>query len=589
MLALGQEALAVTASDSAASPAHTPPSTAVLPSPPPSPPGRPSATPPTVTAPPVVCSPQIGHISWHPTDPAGKPIHQTPWMKPIRSALHFRDNAFGRLHQELASYAKYMRQSFQERQARLVVGEHVQRILNQAPGLAGHVKISHNLDLAVPHAPLMFFTKINTPHGTSEVFHKRRNFIRNLRLQAVENALLALNVAAVSHHGQQQAAEDVFVKEDEASSDFSALSLRHTPTGLRVIVHADRWNVDPARADVVKRYLDKYPHLETIYIALRMLLEIHELLYDGYTGLEVNEHDDVGDAGDGIAGVNGSQVGAEKPTRGIDPYTLILLIVGALRQSKPEGSYSKTDASVPFLDVLNWLATWDMRKYGMTINNPKLFELGSSKDPFTPSQPSSQSRKGRAQQQAALEAPPQRPPRRICVQDVVDEWRNVGKYIDVAGEFQDLCRVAFLDISSQMEAWQKQGQKSLLNKQGKVVERPVLLRAWAANYKSLRSARARLVRGSFPIADALEAEDRAAEQDNKPPTPRHTAKTATPTIQMQSVEQWKRAARAVVDRSTGRRGKEVAATPVSASDEEGTPPSTPLRWRINRWHSPRLS
>ncbi|KAI5286192.1 hypothetical protein KEM54_006974 [Ascosphaera aggregata] len=206
---------------------------------------------------------------------------------------------------------------------------------------------------------------------------------------------------------------------------------------------------------------------------MRMLLETRGLFSDGYTTPLTPD----------------GQVGR----RNVDPYTLMLLIVGALRQSKREGTYTRSDFSSPFLDVLNFLSTWDMANYGMTVNNPRMFRFGDKKDPFRPGAP------GQLPYQKPAAVP--KGQRRICLQDVVNEWKDIGAEITTAGEFQDLCRATFLDISSQMEAWES--QKEIYAENGKLAQRPALLRALAANYASLKAWRARLVKGSFPLEDML--------------------------------------------------------------------------------------
>ncbi|KZZ95794.1 hypothetical protein AAP_01470 [Ascosphaera apis ARSEF 7405] len=408
----------------------------------------------------------LRQIKLRATDTTGANIRQHPWMRQLRSAKHYKDNAFGRLQQELLVYYHFMKQTSKEKQARFVTGEYLKDIFASAPGLEHHVKLNPFIDVAVPHSPLVFFSKIRATHGVAQEANQRRAFVRNLRLQAIENALFAMNSGS-------NLGKEVFVRDEsvDEGSDSQCLTLRHVPTGLQIIVHADRWTQQPARADAVRRYLLRYHQLEPIYVALRMLLEINGLFSDGYSR---NPED---------------KSGTERRT--LDPYTLMLLIVGALRHSKNAANYFGSDYSSPFLDVLNVVATWDMTKYGISVASPYMFRFGSPQDPFRSGQPK--------QMALNINAVPQDGKRHMCIQDVVEDWKNACRHITTAGEIQDLFRVTFLDVSSQMEQWERSTE--VFGEDGKIVDRPIILRAWGANYTSLNAWRKKMVKG----ADTLES------------------------------------------------------------------------------------
>ncbi|KAI5304355.1 hypothetical protein KEM56_006597 [Ascosphaera pollenicola] len=435
---------------------------------------------PTLTSSPLVNPSNVGlpvgQIAWQTKAPTGESIRQHPWLRQIRSALHYDAHAFGRLQQELLTYYQYMKQSHQEKQARIVTGEYIKDIFAQAPGLASQVSINPIIDVAVPHSPLVFFSKIHAPHGVAPEANRRRNFVRSLRLQAIENALYAMNTSTNPR-------SDVFVRDETVSEgpDSECLTVRHVPTGMQVIVHADRWNEQPKRAEVVERYRLRYPYLEPIYVALRTLLEINGLFSDGFSRTPTDEN--------------------QVERRTLDPYTLMLLIVGALRQSKHGVSYRNNDYGSPFLDVLHFVATWDMTTHGMIVKDPAMFRFGSYSDPFRPGL--------RNQMAINLNTVKRDGQRHLCIQDVIDGWRNVGARITTAGEIQDLFRVTYLDVSSQMGQWQSSSK--ITGENGKLVDRPVLLRALGANYKSLRAWRAGLVRGSNTLQSYFRSKKHAVQ------------------------------------------------------------------------------
>ncbi|KAI5305900.1 hypothetical protein KEM55_008801 [Ascosphaera atra] len=372
----------------------------------------------------------------------------------------------GRLQQELLSFEHLMRQTFNERRARLMTGSYVKSLFTKFSDLVGKVYMDPVIDIAVPHSPLVFRTPLQARPGASESFHERMEFTRRLRLQAIENALLSVNAGKTP-------GDEVFIRDPNATGGDGTffLSLKHAPTGLRIVIYADRWSNEPQRAEVVKKYLRKFPALEPIYIALRTLLEMHGYFNSG------NSKNPILDS-------------AQPDKRGLDPYSLMLLIVGAMKVSKPQGGYAKDDIATPFRDVISFVATWDTAAHGLSVSPGRLFIPGSEDDPLV--EGLKKKRVNRLPAAGDKGSP-------FCIADPVDGWRDIGKAINTSGEIQELFRATIMDMDAQLETWKSFDR--IRGDDGKLISRPPIMQMLGANYRSLAQWRARLVAGAYKMED----------------------------------------------------------------------------------------
>ncbi|KAN0082062.1 hypothetical protein V8E54_003360 [Elaphomyces granulatus] len=370
-------------------------------------------------------------LRWEVNEREGRPA-QCPWLACLDSSNNVGDG-LSRLDEEIKSLERYLIPNSQEQAS-------IDRIFHGFSSVVTEV---------LPHAPQMVGSRST---GMALSYSNLNLLFPATRPKSHFNALRDVEMVL-----QQQSAFHCHF--DRSPSRLPVVTWFHCATGLQLRISCVE-NLS-ASVEKVKLYWAEYPELRPLYVAIRMILEVH-----------------------GVFGSHNSS---------IRPYGLLLLIIAVLKLDHNRWSHQPTSLGEQLLHFLHtYSSVVDFRKTGVAVEPPGFFNSktlqGENNIAATSEHQSAQLRGQlsllRRKEKALLRS--NHPwAERLCIQDPDNYMKDLGSSCLRSVELQRIMAEAHQRLQETIATW---------NGRGSAAKDSVLASVLKANFTEFEELRNRITR-----------------------------------------------------------------------------------------------
>lgn len=255
------------------------------------------------------------------------PYHEVkPWLAHLDRIPKGSDNVFDSLTAEIVAFGKYMEPTAMEKAAADIVLAAVRKVLQAIdPAIQSSVIGSRGTGLAMPLSDIDIHIKPPKP----ETGRTRQAAARTQVIELLGKVARRLRKQGGPKPTYQQ---PILIK-----ARVPIVRARHASTGLELQLQSA--TDGHTSMELVKAYMDEYPTLRPLFLVLRQVIKMRGM--------------------------------GEPRLRGLGSYTLIMMIVAALKLSCPR--FDRGDAGRQLLYILDFYSKLDFLTTGIIVDPPQLF------------------------------------------------------------------------------------------------------------------------------------------------------------------------------------------------------------------------
>lgn len=369
-------------------------------------------------------------LHWGVNEKEGRPA-QCPWLAHLNSSSSVGDG-LSHLDEEIRALERYLIPSPQEQASidRIFHGFStlVTEVLPHPPQMVG----SRSTGMALSYSNLNLFLPATRPKS---------------HLNALRDVEMVLQQQSVFH-----------CHSDRSPSRLPVATWFHSATGLQV--HVSCVENLPSSLEKVKLYGAEYPALRPLYVAIRMILEVH--------------------------GVFGSY------NSSIRPYGLLLLIVAALKLDHNRSFHQRASLGEQLLHVLHtYSSAVDFRTTGVAVEPPGFFNSKTFQEKHAVASSEHQPAQLRGQlsllrrKEKALRRSNHPWAERLCIQDPDNYMKDLGLSCLRSVELQKIMAETHQRLHETIATW---------NDRGSTAKDSVLGSVLKANFTEFEGLRNRITR-----------------------------------------------------------------------------------------------